>query len=252
MQHRKLKQLVLALSSVIAFGAAQATEVHFCYDHAECGPANWGNLAEEFHLCKDGLNQSPINLYRSREARVPALKTAYKSTPLTITNNGHTAQVNYASGSTLTVGSKKYRLLQFHFHTPSEHLKDGRAFPLEAHLVHVDDYGNLAVLGIFLKEGDRTNAFLKPIFDNIPKTEGEVEVAGVDVNVSGLLPREREYYSYAGSLTTPPCSEGVSWMVLEDAVSVSKEQIEQFRAIFEGNARPDQPLNGRRIKRSDD
>ena len=248
MQHRKFKQLILALSSVIAFGAAQATEIHFCYDQSECGPANWGNLAEEFHLCKDGLNQSPVNLYRARDAKLPALKIDYKATPLTIVNNGHTAQVNYASGSTLTVGTKKYRLLQFHFHTPSEHLKDGRSYPLEAHLVHVDDYGNLAVLGLFLKEGDTTNSFLKPIFDNLPKTEGEVDIEGVSVNVAGLLPRNRDYFSYAGSLTTPPCSEGVTWMVLDDAVTVSKAQIEQFHAVFHNNARPEQALNGRTIR----
>lgn len=246
MQQRKYKQLILALSSVIAFGAAQAAE-EFCYEGA-CGPENWADLSPDYHLCADGLKQSPINLYRNRDAQTPALKISYKATPLIIINNGHTVQVNYATGSTLTVGTKKYRLLQFHFHTPSEHLKDGRTYPLEAHLVHMDDFGGLAVLGVFLKEGDTTNAFLKPIFDNLPKTEGEVTVAGVNVNVTGLLPRDRDYFAYAGSLTTPPCSEGVSWMVLEDTVTVSKAQLEQFRAIFHGNARPEQALNGRNIR----
>ena len=251
MHHRSIKQFVFALSSAVVLNSAIATEVRFCYE-GECGPAHWADLAPEFRLCGNGLSQSPINLYRAKETNLPKLAIDYKATQLKIVNNGHTAQVNYASGSTLTVGNTKYRLLQFHFHTPSEHLKDGRIFPLEAHLVHVDDYGNLAVLGMFLKEGDRTNAFLKPIFDNLPKTEGEVDVAGVDVNVKNLLPREREYYRYAGSLTTPPCSEGVTWMVLEESISVSKAQIEQFRAIFEGNARPEQALNGRPIKFSDD
>jgi len=250
MQHRKLKQFIFAISSVVVFGAAQA-DVHFCYDQPECGPANWGDLAPEFHLCKDGLKQSPINLYHAKETNIPALQVDYQSTPLTIINNGHTAQVNYASGSVLTVGTKKYRLLQFHFHTPSEHLKDGRTYPLEAHMVHVDDYGNLAVLSLFLKEGDATNAFLKPIFDNLPTTPGSKTIEGVNVNVGNLLPSGREYFTYTGSLTTPPCSEGVTWMVLEDSVIVSKAQIAQFRAIFEGNARPEQPLNGRTIRALD-
>ena len=246
MQHRKFNQLILALSSVIAFGSAQAVE--FCYEGA-CGPEHWADLSPDYHQCRDGLKQSPINFYRSKTSTSPVLKEDYKATPLTITNNGHTVQINYAPGSTLTVGDKKYRLLQFHFHTPSEHLTDGRSYPLEAHMVHIDDFGGLAVLGVLLKEGSATNLFLKPIFDNLPTTEGAVKtVSGVNVNVTGLLPRERDYYGYSGSLTTPPCSEGVTWMVLEDTVTVSKAQLDQFRAIFKGNARPEQPLNGRTIR----
>ena len=247
MQQRFIQQFVLAVSSIVAFSTPQAAEVEFCYEGA-CGPENWAALSPENRLCGDGLQQSPVNLYRARETNLPALVIDYKATPLSILNNGHAIQVNYASGSTLTVGKKKYRLLQFHFHTPSEHLKDGRSFPMEAHLVHIDDFGNLAVLGLFMKEGDTTNAFLKPIFDNLPRTEGVVDVAGVNVNVARFLPREREYYRYAGSLTTPPCSEGVTWMVLEDSVTVSKAQLEQFRAVIHLNARPEQPLNGRTIR----
>lgn len=247
MQHRFIKQFILAVSLFAAFSATQAAEVEFCYEGA-CGPENWANLSPEYRLCGDGLRQSPINLYRAKDSALPALKIDYKATPLTILNNGHAIQVNYASGSTLTVGRTKYRLLQFHFHTPSEHLKDGRSFPMEAHLVHVDDFGNLAVLGLFMREGETTNAFLRPIFDNLPRTEGEVDVAGVNVNVANFLPRQRGYYSYSGSLTTPPCSEGVTWMVLEDSVTVSRAQLEQFRAVIELNARPEQPLNGRTIR----
>ena len=251
MHYFSIRSLILALFSVLIFSSAQAA-VEFCYE-GECGPEHWADLSPYYHQCRDGLKQSPINVYRSKTSSSPILKTNYKATPLTIVNNGHTVQVNYATGSTLTVGTKKYRLLQFHFHTPSEHLKDGRSYPLEGHLVHIDDFGGLAVLGVFLKEGDTTNAFLKPIFDNLPKTEGEVKtVSGVNVNVTGLLPRDREYYGYSGSLTTPPCSEGVSWMVLENTVTVSKAQLEQFRAIFHGNARPEQPLNGRTIRFVDD
>ena len=245
----KLKQAVLAVSTLSLMGAANAVEFGYTGD---IGPAHWAELDPAYHLCGDGTMQSPIDLYRASESNLPSLQIDYKSTALKIVNNGHTAQVNYAPGSTLTVGTKKYRLLQFHFHTPSEHTKSGNAFPLEGHLVHINDNNQLAVLGVFIRVGDTTNSFLKPIFDNIPATEGEKDVEGVTVNVTGLLPREHDYYTYAGSLTTPPCSEGVSWMVLENSVSVSKEQLEQFRHIFEGNARPVQPLNGRSIKLKDD
>ena len=249
MQHQMGKKVLLTVSVLSIFGTAQAAE--FCYEGA-CGPENWATLSPDYHLCGDGRKQSPVDLSRPREKDLPSLKISYKSTPLTIVNNGHTAQVNYDSGSTLTIGSKKYRLLQFHFHTPSEHLQSGRSFPLEAHLVHIDDFGNLAVLGVFLKEGEQSNSFLKPIFDNLPPTEGEVTVEGVNTNVTDLLPREREYYSYPGSLTTPPCTEGVSWLVLDEAVTVSREQIEQFHAVFEGNARPEQLLHERTILLQDD
>ena len=248
----RARQLALALSSVALFSTAFAEEApHFCYE-GHCGPENWGELSPDWHVCKDGLKQSPINVYEMREARLPRLNISYQATPLKIKNNGHTIQVNYAEGSTLTVGGVTYRLLQFHFHTPSEHLKNGRTYPMEAHLVHINDQGQLGVLGVFLKEGDADNAFLKPIFDNMPATEGEVEIEGKSLNVANLLPREREYYNYTGSLTTPPCSEGVNWMVLDDAVRVSRHQIEQFKALFEHNARPEQALNGRTIRSSDD
>lgn len=250
--YKQLSGIVLAASCFAIFNSAAAESVHWCYAEEHCGPAVWGDLSEDFYLCKAGLKQTPINLYEQKEAALPSLNAAYKNTPLTIKNNGHTIQVNYQSGSYLTVGSKKYQLLQFHFHTPSEHLKNGRAYPMEVHFVHADDYGALGVVGVFLKESDYDNAYLKPIFDNMPKTEGEVTVAGMTVNALSLWPKEREYFNYAGSLTTPPCSEGVNWMVMEDVIGVSKKQLEQFRAIFEMNARPEQPLNGRTITKQDD
>jgi carbonic anhydrase len=245
------RQLVLSAACAAAFGSVHAATVHWCYE-GECGPEHWGELDPSFAACRDGLKQTPINLYEMKEVSKPQLSISYKATPLTIKNNGHTIQVNYAEGSTLTVNGVTYRLLQFHFHTPSEHVKNGRTYPMEAHLVHINDNSELAVLGVFLKEGDYDNAFLKPIFDNMPKTEGEVEIAGKSVNVANLLPREHEYFNYSGSLTTPPCSEGVNWMVLDDAVSMSKRQIEQFKAIFEMNARPEQSLNGRTILKIED
>lgn len=248
MQKSTISKVLLTLAAAFTISTVNAASVHWSYE-GESGPAFWGDLSPDFRLCKDGLKQTPINLYRAREEKLPSLQIAYKDTPLTIKNNGHTIQVNYAAGSYLTVGGKKYQLLQFHFHTPSEHAKDGRSFDMEGHLVHIDEYGALGVLGVFMKAGDGgDNEFLKPIWANMPATEGEVEVAGATVNVAKFLPKEREYYNYAGSLTTPPCSEGVNWMVLEESIRISKEQLEKFRSLFELNARPEQPLNGRTIK----
>lgn len=224
------------------------------YNSQKSRPRVLGRFSPDYHLCKDGLAQPPVNLTRASEQKLDALKIEYKDTPLLIKNNGHTIQVTYGAGSYLTVGSKKYQLLQFHFHTPSEHLKDGRSYDMEGHLVHADDYGVLGVLGVFMKAGSKENSFLKPIWENMPTTitETDISVPGVNINVSKFLPKEREYFSYAGSLTPPPCTEGVNWMVLEDTVSISQAQLDQFHAVIEFNSRPEQSLNGRTIKLMDD
>lgn len=252
MKKSKAAAVLSTLVAIATFSSAYAADVHWSYE-GEAGPSHWGDLSPDFHLCKDGLKQTPINLYRAREEKLPDLQIAYQSTPLTIKNNGHTIQVNYAAGSYITVGGKKYQLLQFHFHTPSEHHKDGRSFDMEGHLVHIDEYGALGVVGVFMKAEDTPdNEFLKPIWANMPASAGEVSVPGVSVNATKLLPKEREYYNYTGSLTTPPCSEGVNWMVLEHPIAISKAQLEKFRSLFEMNARPEQALNGRTIKVQDD
>jgi carbonic anhydrase len=175
------------------------------------------------------------------------LSVHYRETPLQIVNNSHTIQVDYAPGSYAELGGKRYDLAQFHFHSPSEHTVAGKHFDMEAHLVHRDTEGKLAVVGVFLKKGQELAA-LKGVWENLPKSEAEKTVAGVTADATALLPAHRAYYSYSGSLTTPPCSEGVSWFVIAEPVEVSAEQIEAFRAIVSRNARPVQPLNGRGAK----
>ncbi|HEY9839833.1 MAG TPA: carbonic anhydrase family protein [Candidatus Obscuribacterales bacterium] len=222
--------------------------VHFAYS-GEAGPEKWATLAPEFEKCGSGQLQSPINI---KHEALPPIQFDYKDTPLKIVNNGHTIQVNYAPGSKITVGDHSYELLQFHFHTPSENTLDGKAFAMELHLVHKDAAGKLGVVGVFLEEGSE-NATLKTIMSNLPKEENKEEtVSGVMLNAGTFLPQTRDYYGFDGSLTTPPCSEGVDWRVLNTPVQVSKAQVEVFAEMFHGgNARPVQPLNNRNVQFSD-
>ena len=214
------------------------------------GPGRWGDLQDEYAACKEGRRQSPIDLAGSRRGPLPPLQFDYAATPLAIANNGHSIQVNYAPGSTLTVARQRYELLQFHFHAPSEHTVGGRSFGMEAHLVHRDGQGQLAVVGILLQAG-AANAFLQPIWQHMPRVYGITQAGDAPVNVAEFLPTDQSYYTYAGSLTTPPCTEGVSWYVLRTPVEASTDQITQFAALFPPhNARPVQARNQRTIRAS--
>ena len=199
------------------------------------GPAHWGDLSEEYALCSAGLEQSPIDIAAGNAASVEVSGT-YGAAPAQITDNGHTIQATFGEGFSLTSGENSYNLLQFHLHTPSENTIDGEAFPLVAHLVHADADSNLAVLGVMFAEGE-ANAQIQTLLDNL---EGEAEV-----DVAAMLPEDMTVYNFAGSLTTPPCSEGVNWHVLTNPVSASAEQIAALTEIMGNNARPVQPLNDR-------
>jgi len=211
------------------------------------GPENWGKLHPDYALCDSGLEQSPIDLTNPTEMDLENIVFEYSETNVNILNNGHTIQVNYDEGSSIEIDGQRYNLLQFHFHAPSEHTTDGNSYPLELHLVHSDDAGNLAVVGIFITEGEENEAFA-PIWDHLPaeKTDGPIDT-GTSFNADGLLPEEQTLYRYNGSLTTPPCSEGVLWSVMTQPVEMSAEQIAAFTDIFDNNNRPIQPLNERSL-----
>jgi carbonic anhydrase len=166
----------------------------------------------------------------------------YRPTPLEVENNGHTIEVKVASGSYLRIGQERYQLVQFHFHTPSEHRLQGQEYPMELHFVHRNALGELAVVGVFLREG-AANPIIQRIWDRAEAEPAQAEM----LDPEDLLPANRDYYRYAGSLTTPPCTEGVRWHVLHEPVDVSAAQVDEFRAIFPLNARPIQPLNGRPV-----
>ena len=221
-----------------AHGAA-----HWTYE-GEGGPETWGDLSADFRACSLGLEQTPIDLKGTITAQTGLVEASFQPMPLTILNNGHTIQVNCAPGSRTMISGEAFELLQFHFHHPSEHLLAGRAFDLELHFVHKSAKGQLAVLGIFIRPGQE-NAALAPIWAAMPKEAGEPQQAGTNIDPAALLPVDRKYFRYKGSLTTPPCSEGVLWTVFRDPIEASSDQIRQFAELFPVNARPVQPLNSR-------
>lgn len=222
---------------------------HWAYEGSE-GPEKWGDLSGEYAVCKTGKGQSPVNIPAKAEGGSAMLAASYKATPVKVINNGHTIQLNYAPGSTLTIDGKNYELLQVHFHSPSEHALADKRFPMEAHLVHKNAEGKLAVIGVFMEEG-KENPFIKTLWDNIPAKVGEEKTAaGVTTDATALLPKNSPFYYYIGSLTTPPCSEGVSWNVMKNTVQVSKGQVDKFVSLLGKDARPLQPLNDRKIMES--
>jgi carbonic anhydrase len=236
-----------------AGGTARAEEGHGGHGShwgytGEAGPAHWGELSEAYHMCAQGMHQSPVDIANGADADAAPVAMQYQATPLKVVYNGHTVQVNYAAGSDLTVDGKTYHLAQFHFHSPSEHTQDGKPYAMEAHLVHKADDGSLAVVGVFLKEG-KENPFLARIWGHLPtEVNHEMTVAGTEVNVADLLPAKKAFFNYSGSLTTPPCSEGVTWLVMDRSVEVSKAQADKFRGLIHENARPVQPLNDRKVR----
>jgi carbonic anhydrase len=230
--------------------AAQEAKPHWSYDKGEGDPKHWSKLDPTYAVCATGTTESPIDIKGATPADLPALKMDYKAVPLNIIDNGHTIQVNYAPGSTLTVGDKVYTLKQFHFHHPGEEHVAGKKFPLVAHLVHADAEGHLAVVAILFSEGS-ANPLLDTLWKDVPAEKEEaMDVPGVTVNVADLLPSSLGYYTYMGSLTTPPCSEGVTWYVLKAHETLSAGELADFAKHYPMNARPIQPTNGRKIEES--
>ncbi|HEY9647259.1 MAG TPA: carbonic anhydrase family protein [Chroococcidiopsis sp.] len=217
-------------------------------------PQHWGELSSEYRACTAGAEQSPIDLHDPQKTVArgdrATLALDYHNTPLKILHNGHTVQVNYAPGSTLRLDDQDYELLQFHFHEPSEHTVDQRPYAMEMHLVHKNQQtGNLAVVGVLIKEGAQHPA-LDKIWQHMPrKATPETTVPQVSVNAAQLLPAQKaHYYRYHGSLTTPPCSEVVNWIVLAQPIEASSQQIAQFKTAVGDNARPTQPLHRRVLR----
>ncbi len=231
--------LAFAMVNVSHGGDKGHGSVHWGYE-GETGPEHWGQLSHDFETCSTGHNQSPIDISESVKT-ADDIKIHYKKSPLKIINNGHTIQVNLDKGSYAEIDGKRYNLLQFHFHTPSEHTVNGTAFPMEVHLVHKSSDDNLAVIGVMMREGKK-NSFIQTVWDNLPEAEGKDKlVKGVSISADELLPAGRKHYKYSGSLTTPPCTEGVNWNVMVNPIELSGEQVKKFMTFFEMNARPVQP-----------
>jgi carbonic anhydrase len=239
------KTLLLASIALLSSSAFAAGDSHWSYSGAG-GPDEWAKLTPESGACA-GKNQSPINLTGFIKADLKPIHFAYQNGGSEIINNGHTIQINYAAGSSITVDNVQFDLKQFHFHAPSENLIKGKSYPLEGHFVHADKDGNLAVVAVMYKEGAENKA-LSGLWSVMPKEANEKAALTTPFAATKLLPVKRSYYRFNGSLTTPPCSEGVRWLVMKNPVSVSKDQIEAFsHVLHHPNNRPVQATNARTI-----
>ena len=221
--------------------AATSDSPHWGYG-VENGPANWAKLNDSYKTCGSGKEQSPVDISTATRSTASNIAFDYRPGPTRVVNNGHSIQVNVAKGNKLKIGEKTYHLLQFHFHTPSENTVGGLHYPMEAHLVHADDNGALAVISVMVRVG------AEGLIDKLPRPPKAGDKAdGGTLNAAGLLPTDKSYNRFRGSLTTPPCTEGVTWIVMSRPIETSNATMAQFYAILGANNRPTHPLNGRKI-----
>jgi carbonic anhydrase len=227
---------------------AKAHQTHEWDYGREHGPEHWGDLKAEFATCRTGHRQSPIDIRKTEKADLPAIQFDYKASPLRIVDNGHTIMITYAPGSSIRVGDVTYELKQFHFHRPSETRLNGKTYDMELHLVHADEGGHLAVVAVLLQQG-MESPLVRELWNDIPKDEGkEALLDSVQINAADLLPAGRGYYTFDGSLTTPPCSENVTWVVLKEPFQISAGEIALFSKHYPRDARPAQPAYDRAVK----
>jgi carbonic anhydrase len=219
-------------------------EWDYTKDH---GPAHWGELKPEFATCRSGHHQSPIDIQKTERADLPSIEFKYRASPLRIIDNGHSIQVNYAPGSSIRVGGREFVLKQFHFHHPSEEMVHGRHYEMGVHLVHADAAGRLAVVAVLFDAGAE-NPMVRQLWNNLREQGHEERRDDVHIDAADLLPSDRGYYTFEGSLTTPPCTENVTWFVLKQPVSLSTAEIAEFAKRYPDDARPAQPLYGRIVK----
>jgi len=243
---RNLVTLLAALA-LCAASSVRAEGHHWSYV-GHTGPAQWAALDHEFAACKVGHVQSPIDIRGAKAADLPPIVFDYKPSPLRVIDNGHTIQVNYAPGSSISVGGARYELVQFHFHRPSEEKIQGKSHDMVAHLVHKNAEGKLAVVAVLLDKGGASLPAIETIWAHIPKEKEKEAAPEVTVDAATLLPSERGYYAFQGSLTTPPCSEEVRWLVLKQPVKIADREVAAFGKLYSMNARPTQPLNGRVVE----
>jgi len=273
MKRLSARLTLLILTLLLTWGFASAQVIEWNHDPAsDIGPNFWGSLTFPFATCGSqfdpvtnvldgfvevGKKQTPVDIVTANTIRtaLPALVFQYRPSPFIVENTGHVVEVPYVPGSSLRVGQDTYELLQFHLHAPSEHAINGQLAAAELHLVHRKVLLDLAVVGVMIQVGTPVNTVIESILLNAPLAEGAVDLGGV-INARDVLPRFVSYYNYSGSLTTPPCSEGVRWFVLKEPVFVSQAAIDRFHVVisqfpaYEGypnNNRPVRPLNGRAI-----
>ncbi|MFN7712457.1 MAG: carbonic anhydrase [Curvibacter sp.] len=224
-------------------------DIHWSYE-GEGGPDQWGRLKPDFAICASGQRQSPIHIEDNKTLKGPAEAIDFRYVPSrgTVTNNGHTIQVNVYGENTLTVRGNTYQLLQFHFHHPAEERINGQSYPMVGHFVHRNELGQLAMLAVLLEPGEE-NPLIQKVWTHMPlDVNDSVHLPPDLIDVGEILPKDQRYYQYMGSLTTPPCTEGVLWLILKQPVSISREQLRLFGQLYANNARPVQPHNGRPVR----
>jgi carbonic anhydrase len=248
--HHLLPAVICCTLPLVGLARAQHHPEH-AWDYSDTlGPSHWGDLKPEFATCKTGHRQSPIDIRNPQPVDLPPITFDYKPSTLHIIDNGHTIMVNYQPGSSISVGGKKYDLKQFHFHRPSEEKINGKGYAMVVHLVHADQDGKLAVVAVLLEEG-KDNPLVRELWNDLPKEKEKEEfLNNVEIDATRILPADRGYYTFSGSLTTPPCSEDVTWFVLKTPVTVSAAEIEQFSKLYRNDARPTQPLYNRVVLES--
>lgn len=240
--------LLPAFVSLTGFASSQ---VHWTYE-GEDGPAYWGTMSPEYLKCTMGKFQSPVNIITADvkdNPKLAPLDIHYENTTIHSFHNGHAIQFNVDPGSFVQIGEKKYSLVQFHFHAPGENEWDGKSFPVEVHFVHKSEAGELMVIGVWFEKGNMNYAY-HDVFNSIPQKAGEkLDFPKKVIELAKLLPEEKTYYNFSGSLTTPPCAEPVNWVMLEKSLSLSQEQISNLTKVIRLNNRPVQSLKGRVIQR---
>ena len=235
-------------TAAAALSAPSHQSVHWSYG-GEGGPIRWADMSPEWAACGKGSRQSPIDIRSGIKVDLEPIGFDYKPTGFSIIDTGHTIQVNLGAGNHITVGGRMFELVQFHFHRPSEERINGRAYDMVAHLVHRDANGKLAVVAVLIERG-AARKLVQTVWNNMPLEKNELVTPAGAMDMNDILPAKREYFTYMGSLTTPPCSEGVLWMVMKDPVTISQEQIDIFARLYEMNARPIQATAERLIKES--
>jgi carbonic anhydrase len=245
-----MKKLSVVFAFILGTSLSYAQEPqhpqHWSYEGAT-GPAHWGDLNPDYSVCKTGQEQSPIDIVNAIAEKLPPIEFHYLQSPLRLIDNGHTVQVNYEPGSYITVSGKRYELLQFHFHHPSEEAIHGRHHDLVIHLVHKDAEGQLAVVAVLFTEG-ASDAGIKAVVEHLPTVKEQEITTDATVAATSLLPQTRNYYTFRGSLTTPPCSEGVTWFVLQRPSTLSHSELAALVKLYPHNVRPVQPVNARTVK----
>jgi carbonic anhydrase len=249
----RLPAVALLLAGFACVASAQTTSTTTKWDYiGKYGPLNWGKLDPEWKVCSAGKEQSPIDIRGAKlNKALQPIEFHYLAGPVEMMNNGHTIQVNVAPGSYIVYEGVRYDLVQFHFHHPSDEVVKGKLSDMVVHLVHKSSDGKLAVVAVRLIENrDAPNALLSTLWPSMPKAVGLTAKISDTVNPGGFLPADRGYWTYTGSLTAPPCTEGVKWLIFQQQMPVSREQIRAFSAVYPMNSRPLQDLHGRKIEAS--